>query len=71
MAVDVYDAYRKAQEAWLAVPKEMFRREYFGEFGQETCRLSCPTCGIVFAEFTTPADYTFNEPVFCCGKLLR
>lgn len=71
MVTEVYEAYQKALEAWRAIPKEMFKREYFGKHGEETCRLSCPTCGVVFAEFQVLNNFAFNEAIFCCGKLIR
>lgn len=64
----VFEAYEKAREAWDAIPKDFFRRDYFEE--TNTMRLSCPRCGVIYAELQYGQFYTFNMPIFCCGKML-
>jgi len=66
---DVYDALIKAKEAYDDIPKASFKREIEGNI--ET--ISCPCCGSIFAQidWSLVTGFRFDEPIICCGKLLR
>lgn len=66
--IEVYEAYAKAVKAWDRVPKEFMAVEVGGEY----ISYKCPKCGVCFASVYNDGRYfTFNQPLFCCGKLLR
>lgn len=69
MTAEVYEAYSKAVEAWDRVPKASFSTKM--EDGVAT--YSCPKCGVCFAQvdYNYYTSLRFNEPIICCGNLLR
>ncbi len=65
--LETYELYLKASEAYEVVPKEFIKRTEVEHYYY----LSCPNCGIVFARVPLWAfGHRFNEPIFCCGKLM-
>jgi predicted RNA-binding Zn-ribbon protein involved in translation (DUF1610 family) len=68
--VDVRELYSKVFDAYEAVPKEAMKRTI--DNATNTVTFSCPQCGkdIAWFQENSPFPLRFNEPIFCCGKLM-